>query len=233
MMRILLIESEKETAQLITDYLEINSFSVVWEENGTEGLDRAKEETINFVIQALSLPDINGFELCKEIRKMRDIPIMIISDRSDEIDLIRGLGVGADDYMVKPFSPNEMIARIKAHASCYKRLTSHKIEENEYIEYPGLAIDLTARRVFLHGEEIMFTTKEFDLLSFLASHPNKVFSKDALFSAVWGMDSLGDIATVTVHVKKIRQKIGQTSAQSGYIETVWGSGYRFRIIRSS
>ncbi len=232
MTNVLIIEQDKETAELIRDYLEINSFSVIIKETGQEGIEAAMDDKVDIILQTLSLPDISGFDVCKEIRRRRDIPILIVTDRSDEIDLVRGLGVGADDYIVKPFNPNEIVARVKAHMACYLRLTNPRVEENEYIEYPGLSIDLTARRVFVGGEEKIFTTKEFDLLSFLASHPNKVYSKDDLFSAVWGMDSLGDIATVTVHIKKIRQKIGQNTAQSGYIETVWGSGYRFRILRN-
>ena len=145
---------------------------------------------------------------------------------------LRGLGIGADDYITKPFSPNELVARVKAHLNRYIRLTRKRIDVNEYIEYPGLKIDKSARRVFVNEEERFFTTKEFDLLTYLATHPNHVFSKDELFSAVWGMDSMGEIATVTVHIKKIRKKTENANVKSGYIETVWGSGYRFRVIDS-
>ena len=140
--------------------------------------------------------------------------------------------IGADDYITKPFSPNELVARVKAHLNRYIRLTRKRIDINEYIEYPGLKIDKSARRVFVNEEERFFTTKEFDLLTYLATHPNHVFSKDELFSAVWGMDSMGEIATVTVHIKKIRKKTENANVKSGYIETVWGSGYRFRVIDS-
>ena len=147
-------------------------------------------------------------------------------------DKITGLEYGADDYITKPFSPNELVARVKAHLNRYIRLTRKRIDVNEYIEYPGLKIDKSARRVFVNEEERFFTTKEFDLLTYLATHPNHVFSKDELFSAVWGMDSMGEIATVTVHIKKIRKKTENANVKSGYIETVWGSGYRFRVIDS-
>lgn len=229
MVNVLIIEDDMEIAALEKDYLEINACQVSVEDNGKAGLKRALAEDYNIVLTEIDLPDMSGFEICRNLRKEKDIPIIIISRKKDEVDKIRGLGIGADDYIVKPFNPNEMVARVKANLSCYKRLTSKYPEMKRIISYPGLEIDMTARRVYIHNEEKLFTTKEFDLLSFLASHPNKVFSKDELFSAVWGMDSLGDIATVTVHIKKIRHKIGQTSSKSGCIETVWGSGYRFRV----
>ena len=153
-----------------------------------------------------------------------------MSEKKSDIDKIRGLGIGADDYITKPFSPNELVARVKAHLNRYIRLTRKRSDENEYIEYPGLKIDRTARRVVVDGEERCFTTKEFDLLTYLATHPNHVFSKDELFSAVWGMDSMGEIATVTVHIKKIRKKTENSNVKTGYIETVWGAGYRFRVL---
>ncbi len=231
MTNVLIIENDKDIASLEKDYLEINSYYVMVEESGRAGISRVINDKPDLVIQALNFPDISGFEVCKEIRKNSDIPIIILTERANDIDLVRGLGVGADDYMTKPFNPNELIARVKANLACYERLTGSKDASDDSIQYHDLYIDLTSRRVFVKGEEIIFTTKEFDLLAFLATHPNKVYSKDELFSAVWGMDSLGDIATVTVHIKKIRQKIGQNASQSGYIETVWGSGYRFRILK--
>ncbi len=230
MKHILIIEDERPVAELERDYLEINSFQVSIEEDGAGGLQRALREDIDLVILDLILPDMNGFEVCKLLRQKRDIPILIVSAKKDDIDKVRGLGIGADDYITKPFSPNELIARVKAHLNRYYRLTRKNVSRNECIEYPRLKIDKTARKVYVNGEEQLFTAKEFDLLVYLASHPNRVFSKDELFSAVWGMNSMGEIATVTVHIKKIRKKIekGHSSVAQTYIETVWGAGYRFR-----
>ena len=232
MKNILIIEDERAVAELERDYLEINSFKVSIEETGEGGLQRALKGDINLIILDLMLPDMDGFEICRELRHRIDIPILIVSAKKSDIDKIRGLGIGADDYITKPFSPNELVARVKAHLNRYIRLTRKRIDVNEYIEYPGLKIDKSARRVFVNEEERFFTTKEFDLLTYLATHPNHVFSKDELFSAVWGMDSMGEIATVTVHIKKIRKKTENANVKSGYIETVWGSGYRFRVIDS-
>nr|WP_296195025.1 response regulator transcription factor [uncultured Anaerobutyricum sp.] len=233
MKHVLIIEDEKSVAELERDYLEINSFKVSIENTGKSGLRRVLNGDIDLIILDLMLPDMDGFEICRELRHRIDIPILIVSAKRSDIDKIRGLGIGADDYITKPFSPNELVARVKAHLNRYVRLTRKRIEINEYIEYPGLKIDRAARRVFVGGEERFFTTKEFDLLTYLATHPNHVFSKDELFSAVWGMDSMGEIATVTVHIKKIRKKTENTNVKAGYIETVWGAGYRFRVMKSS
>ena len=230
MKHVLIIEDERSIADLERDYLEINSLKVTIEETGKAGLRRILKEDIDLIILDLMLPDMDGFELCRELRHKTDIPIIIVSAKRSDIDKIRGLGIGADDYITKPFSPNELVARVKAHLNRYARLTRKRIDVNECIEYPGLKIDRSARRVFVNGEERFFTTKEFDLLTYLAIHPNHVFSKDELFSAVWGMDSMGEIATVTVHIKKIRKKTENASVKEGYIETVWGAGYRFRVV---
>ena len=153
----------------------------------------------------------------------------MVSAKKDDIDKIRGLGLGADDYMTKPFSPSELVARVKAHLNRYQRLVNSNARENTVIEIRGLKIDKTARRVWVNGEEKNFTSREFDLLTFLAENPNHVFTKEELFRKIWDMDSVGDIATVTVHIKKIREKIEQNSAKPQYIETIWGVGYRFKV----
>lgn len=152
----------------------------------------------------------------------------MVSAKKDDIDKVRGLGLGADDYMTKPFSPSELVARVKAHLARYERLIGSNVTDNEIIEIRGLKIDKTARRVYLNGEEKIFTTKEFDLLCFLAQNPNHVYTKEELFQNIWDMNSIGDIATVTVHIKKIREKIEMNNAKPQYIETIWGVGYRFR-----
>ncbi len=229
MSRILIIEDEDSIADLEKDYLELSDFEVTIENDGMKGLGTALTEDWDLLILDLMLPGIDGFEICKKIRENRDMPIIIVSAKKDDIDKIRGLGLGADDYITKPFSPSELVARVKAHLSRYERLVHSGIQENDIIEIRGLRIDKTARRVWVNGEEKQFTTKEFDLLTFLASNPDRVFTKDEIFRNIWDMDSIGDIATVTVHIKKIREKVEADSSNPQYIETIWGVGYRFRV----
>ncbi|MBQ1332616.1 MAG: response regulator transcription factor [Lachnospiraceae bacterium] len=226
--RILIVEDELSIAELERDYLEINDFDVVIETNGREGLETALKETFDLYILDVMLPDVDGFEICRSIREVKNTPVIMVTARKDDIDKIRGLGLGADDYVTKPFSPSELIARVKAHLARYDRLVSSQ-PENDIIEIRGLKIDKTARRVFINGEEKQFTTKEFDLLTFLAANPNHVYSKEELFREIWNMDSIGDIATVTVHIKKIREKIEFNTSKPQYIETIWGVGYRFKV----
>lgn len=229
MSKLLIIEDELAIAELEKDYLELSGFEVEIESNGKSGLDRALKEEFDLFILDLMLPEIDGFEICKRIRKVKNTPILMVSAKKDDIDKIRGLGLGADDYITKPFSPSELVARVKAHLARYDRLIGSNAQENEIIEIRGLKIDKTARRVYVNGEEKQFTTKEFDLLTFLAQNPNHVFSKDELFNKIWDMESVGDIATVTVHIKKIREKIEVNTAKPQYIETIWGVGYRFKV----
>ena len=211
------------------DYLELSDFEVTIENNGDKGVETALTGNYDLVILDLMLPGIDGFEVCKRIREEKNIPIIMVSAKKDDIDKIRGLGLGADDYMTKPFSPSELVARVKAHMARYDRLVGSNQKVNDIIEIRGLKIDKTARRVYVDGEERVFTTKEFDLLTFLAENPNHVYSKEELFREIWDMDSIGDIATVTVHIKKIREKIEFDTAKPQYIETIWGIGYRFKI----
>lgn len=229
MSRILIIEDEEAIADLEKDYLELSDFEVVIENTGDAGLKRALSEDFDLLILDLMLPGMDGFEVCKNIREEKDIPIIMVSAKKDDIDKIRGLGLGADDYMTKPFSPSELVARVKAHMARYDRLVGSNQKTNDIIEIRGLKIDKTARRVYLDGEEKIFTTKEFDLLTFLAENPNHVYTKEELFREIWDMDSIGDIATVTVHIKKIREKIEFNTTKPQYIETIWGVGYRFKI----
>ena len=229
MSRILIVEDEISIAELEKDYLELSGFEVEIETNGTRGLERALNEDFDFFILDLMLPEVDGFEICKRIRESKDVPILMISAKKDDIDKIRGLGLGADDYITKPFSPSEMVARVKAHLARYERLIGSSATLNNVIEIRGLKIDKTARRVEVNGEEKFLTTKEFDLLTFLAENPNRVYSKEELFRNLWDMSSIGDIATVTVHIKKIREKIEYSSSKPQYIETIWGVGYRFKV----
>ena len=229
MSKILIIEDEEAIADLEKDYLELSGFEVEIEERGDAGLTKALKEDFDLIILDLMLPGVDGFEICKKIREEKDIPVIMVSAKKDDIDKFRGLGLGADDYMTKPFSPSELVARVKAHLARYERLVGSGIQENEIIEIRGIKIDKTARRVWVNGEEKAFTSKEFDLLTFLAQNPNHVFTKEELFSKIWDMESIGDIATVTVHIKKIREKIEFNTAKPQYIETIWGVGYRFKV----
>ena len=229
MSKILIVEDEVAIADLEKDYLELSGFDVEVANDGLIGYQKAMEEDYNLVILDLMLPGMDGFEICRKLREEKNTPIIMVSAKKDDIDKIRGLGLGADDYMTKPFSPSELVARVKAHLSRYERLIGSAAGVNKVIEIRGLKIDTTARRVWVNGQEKAFTTKEFDLLTFLASHPNHVYTKDELFSEIWDMESIGDIATVTVHIKKIREKIEMDTSNPQYIETIWGVGYRFKM----
>ena len=227
MSRILIIEDDKSIAELERDYLELNGFEVTICEDGTKGLEEALGGGYDLILLDLMLPGSDGFDICRRVREKHNTPIIIVSAKHEDIDKIRGFGLGADDYMTKPFSPGEMVARVRAHLNRYERLIGSG--KNEIIEIRGLKIDRTARKVWVNGEEKNLTAREFDLLAFLASNPNHVYSRDELFREIWGMESVGDIATVTVHIKKIREKVELNSAKPQYIETIWGVGYRFKV----
>jgi DNA-binding response OmpR family regulator len=225
--KILIIEDEMDIAELERDYLEVNGFGsdIAW--TGEEGLNLARTHSYNLILLDLMLPGIDGFELCKKLREFLDIPILMVTARKEDIDKIRGFDRGADDYIVKPFTPSELIARVKAHISRYDRLISREAPKDE-IEIKNLRVDLDSRRVYIDNEEKPFTAKEFDLLVFLATHPDRVFTKEHLFERLWGYDSFGDITTVTVHIRKIREKIEEDPSAPVFIETIWGVGYRFK-----
>ena len=229
MSKVLIVEDEEAIAEIEKDYLKLSGFEVTVKSDGESGLESAMGEDYDICILDVMLPGVDGFEICRQVREKKNIPIIMVSAKKEDIDKIRGLGVGADDYMTKPFSPSELVARVKAHLARYERLVSSSTENNDVIEIRGIKIDKTARRVFVNGEEKVFTTKEFDLLTFLAEHPNHVYTKDELFKEIWDMDSIGDIATVTVHIKKIREKIEYDTSKPQYIETIWGVGYRFKV----
>jgi len=227
MSRILIIEDEESIAELEKDYLELSGFEVEIESKGDVGLKRALEEEFDLYILDLMLPGMDGFEICKEIRNHKNTPILMVSAKKDDIDKIRGLGLGADDYMTKPFSPSELVARVKAHMARYERLVSTNMPKNDIVEIRGIKIDKTARRVWVNGEEKAFTTKEFDLLELLVKNENKVYSRENLLGLVWGKDYPGDVRTVDVHVRRLREKIETNPSEPKYVHTKWGVGYYY------
>ena len=230
-MKILIVEDEEAIAELERDYLELSGYTVEIENNGDEGLKRAMSEEWDLFILDIMLPGTDGFEICRQIRTEKSTPIIFVSARKDDIDKVKGLGFGADDYITKPFSPSELVARVKAHLASFDRVvnSSSAYSNDDVIRIRGLKIDNISHKVWVDGAEKLLTTKEYDLLYFFAKHPGQVFSKEELFQRIWDQDSVGDIATVTVHVKKIREKIELDKDHPQYIETVWGVGYRMKI----
>lgn len=224
MKKILIIEDDSSIAELERDYLEINDFECEIAARGTTGLEKALAENFDLIIIDIMLPGMDGFEVIMELRKKKQTPVIFLSAKNTDIDKIRGLGLGADDYMTKPFSPNELVARVKAHISRYDTLTS---KSGDVITVGKLMIDKDAHKVTVDGKEISLTAKEYDLLLFLAENPNHTFSKEVLFDRIWGMDAIGDVSTVTVHIQRVRDKINTENER--YIETIWGVGYRFNI----
>jgi len=228
MKRILIVEDDANISSLERDYLEANNYFVAIERTGIGGLKNALENDYDLILLDIMLPGMDGFQICREVRKVKETPILFVTAKREDIDKIRGLGLGADDYVVKPFSPSELVARVTAHINRYERLVSTQMEKGDVIESGSLIIEKKSRRVFVDNKEIILANKEFDLLLFLASNPNIVFSKDTLFDKIWGFDSLGETSTVTVHVNRIREKIEKDMTNPEYIETVWGAGYRFK-----
>ena len=231
MSRILIVEDEEAIAELERDYLELSGYTVEIENNGDEGLKRAMSEEWDLFILDIMLPGTDGFEICRQIRTEKSTPIIFVSARKDDIDKVKGLGFGADDYITKPFSPSELVARVKAHLASFDRVvnSSSAYSNDDVIRIRGLKIDNISHKVWVDGAEKLLTTEEYDLVYFFAKHPGQVFSKEELFQRIWDQDSVGDIATVTVHVKKIREKIELDKDHPQYIETVWGVGYRMKI----
>lgn len=228
MKKILIVEDDKSIAELERDYLEAADFQVMIASDGRQGLELAQSDVYDLLLLDIMLPGLDGFQICREVRKTREIPILMVSARREDIDKIRGLGLGADDYIIKPFSPSELTARVKAHLSRYERLLANNEKSTfKSIQCGDLEIQPDTHRVFQAGKEITLTNREFELLLFLAENPGFVFSKDRLFEQVWGLDAAGDTATVVVHVNRLREKIEPEPAKPIYIETVWGAGYRF------
>jgi DNA-binding response OmpR family regulator len=226
MKKVLIIEDELNIAELERDYLEVNGIESYIATTTEEGLEQAMTNTYDLILLDLMLPRVDGFELCKQLRRNLDIPILMVTARNEDIDKVRGFDRGADDYIVKPFNPNELVARVKAHIARYDRLI-HREQNHSEIQIRGLVIHSDARKVFINGKERILTAKEFDLLKFLATNPNIVFTKEHLMERIWGYDAIGDITTVTVHIRKIREKIEENPSTPQFIETIWGVGYRF------
>jgi DNA-binding response OmpR family regulator len=229
MSKILIIEDEEAIAELERDYLELSGFKVELASDGEEGLKMALSNSYDLYILDVMLPGVDGFEICQQIRKEKTTPILMVSARKEDIDKIRGLGLGADDYITKPFSPGELVARVKAHLARYDRIVESLMPENTIINIRGIKIDTQAKEVWINGESKSLTSREYDLLEYFVKHPNQVLSKEDIFRDIWNMDAVGDIATVTVHVKKLREKIELDPAKPQYIETIWGMGYRFKV----
>lgn len=229
MKRVLIIEDDPVISEVQRDYLEAGGFRTEVAGSGDIGLELALGGGYDLIILDLMLPKTDGFEICRQVRQATNIPILIVSAKKEEVDKIRGLGLGADDYIMKPFSLGELVARVKAHMARYERLVGSGERKPDEIRIRGIRIDKLSRRVYVNEKEVPFTSKEYDLLVFLIANPNRVFSKDDLFHKIWGMDSLGDIATVTVHISKLREKIESDPSRPQYIETIWGVGYRFNV----
>lgn len=231
MKRILIIEDDQSIANLQKDYLELSGFSVTIVNNGDDGLASFKKEKFDLFILDIMLPGIDGFEVLKAIREKEDIPVLLLSARAEELYKIKGLGLGADDYITKPFSSGELVARVNAHLNKFERMKERfgRGSEGSRLQVRGLEVEVHSRRVFVNGKEVTMAHKEFDLLLFLMQHANRVFSKEELFERIWGMDALGDASTVTVHIARIREKIEENPSRPQYIGTVWGAGYRFMV----
>lgn len=229
MKKILIIEDDKSIAELERDYLEAEGFDVDIIPNGDEGLKKALDCDYNLIVLDIMLPGIDGFTILRGIRQERNTPVLMVSAKKEEFDKIRGLGLGADDYMTKPFSPSEMVARVKAHMNRHEKLTGTTVtDSSKSISIRGLEVNNDFKRVKHNGKDIILTSKEFEILYLLMSNPNKVYSKQDIFNQIWG-DSFGDISTITVHIRKIREKIESDPSKPQYIETLWGIGYRFNL----
>lgn len=231
MKKILIIEDDLSIAELQKDYLELSGFEVTICTDGLQGLNAIKENEFNLIILDIMLPKLDGFSILRSIHEDKDIPILMVSAKKEEIDKIKGLTLGADDYITKPFSPGELVARVKSHIENYERIKNKfgSKPKNNILTIRGLKINKDSRQVFINSKEVFLSQKEFDLLLYLAENPNRVFSREELFEKIWGLDAIGDTATVTVHIGRIREKIESSPSNPQYIETVWGAGYRFRV----
>ena len=230
MKKVLIIEDDMGIYELERDYLEIEGYEVDIQTNGVDGLAAALEHEYDLIILDIMIPKKDGFSVCRDIRKKKEIPIIMVSAKREDIDKIRGLGLGADDYMIKPFSPAELVARVKSHIHRYNRIRNSlgtTVEIESKIAAGSLEILLDSHQVFLGGTEVSLTPREYDILILLASSPNRVFTKEEVFESIWGIDSLGETSTIMVHINRLRAKIDKQFQGEEYIDTVWGVGYRF------
>ena len=238
MKKILIIEDDISIAEMVRDFLVIDGFDVYIETDGLKGCKKALAEKYDLILLDLMLPNMSGYDICRNIRSEIDVPILMVTAKDEDTDKIRGLGLGADDYISKPFSPTELVARVKAHLAQYERLTSKNeskgisgksVKRGNELKAGPILVNISTHRVYLHGTEIELKNKEYELLTFLISNPDIVFSKEHLYERLWGMDALGDLKTVGVHISRLREKIEQDPQNPIYIQTVWGAGYRFKI----
>ena len=233
MKKILIIEDDISIAEIVSEFLEINDFTTTIKADGLEGLEEATSGQYDLILLDLMLPNMDGFEICKRIRESIAIPILMVTAKIEDVDKIRGFGLGADDYISKPFSLPELAARVKANLAQFERVKSmsplaHATEHGE-LKFGTIRINPTARRVYVDGVEVIFKMREFDLLYFLVSNPETVFSKETLYERIWGMDAIGDIRTIAVHINRIREKVEKDPQNPVHIQTVWGAGYRFKV----
>ncbi len=228
MQKILIIEDDKDIAAIERDYLELNNFQVEIAADGITGLELGLHGTFDLILLDLMLPGMDGFAVCRRMREETDIPILMVTARREDIDKIRGLGLGADDYIEKPFSPSVLVARVRAHLARYERLTGGQKKANPELRAGNLRLNTVTRRVFVNDQEVELKNREYELLQFLMLHPDMVLSREELYEKIWGLDAMGDNATVAVHINRVREKIEPDPSRPRYIQTVWGAGYRFK-----
>ena len=225
MKRILIIEDDRSIAEIEEDYLEMSGYFVSVAYDGETGLKRIQSEKFDLVILDIMLPGRDGFSILSSLPEDKDFPIIVVSAKDEEFSKIKGLGLGADDYMTKPFSMGELVARVSRQLKNYEKFG---MGGDGFLTLRDLSISETQRKVIVRGEEVFLKQKEFDLLLFLMRNPNRVYSKEQLFEKIWGMDALSDASTVTVHVARIREKIEKNVQKPEYITTVWGVGYKIK-----
>lgn len=228
MQKILIIEDDGDIAAIERDYLELDNFQVEIAPDGLTGLELGLHETFDLILLDLMLPGMDGFAVCRRLREETDIPILMVTARREDIDKIRGLGLGADDYIEKPFSPSVLVARVRAHLAQYERLTGGQKKANPELRAGNLRLNTVTRRVFVNDQEVELKNREYELLQFLMLHPDMVLSREELYEKIWGLDAMGDNATVAVHINRVREKIEPDPSHPRYIQTVWGAGYRFK-----
>ena len=228
MQKILIVEDDGDIAAIERDYLELNNYQVEIAADGLVGLERGLRGDFDLILLDLMLPGMDGFDVCRRLREETDIPILMVTARREDIDKIRGLGLGADDYIEKPFSPSVLVARVRAHLDRYERLTGGRRKANPELRAGNLRLNTVTRRVFVNDQEVELKNREYELLQFLMLHPDMVLSREELYEKIWGLDAMGDNATVAVHINRVREKIEPDPSHPRYIQTVWGAGYRFK-----